>query len=162
MKLDITVSPSEFRQQLSELLAGDSDIADQELDGLLKFARHGWNLKKARTQPRERFFSELLIKSANRIQRYNWPVTIESVANGLLELEYDGDCYRIIEGIYFDEEKDAVCVIWNDPKSGKRKATPYSAIAKVLKRAGIKYESYLNEGCDEGLYRISDELHIDL
>jgi len=162
MNLDITASPSEFIQQLYELIEGDSDIAEQEISDLLKCARHGWNLRKTRTQPRQSFFNKLLIKSVNRIQRYNWPVTIESVANGLLELEYDGDCYRIIEGIYFDEEKDAVCVIWNDPKSGKRKATSYADIAKVLTRAGIKYESYLNEGCDEGLYRISDESHIDL
>jgi len=159
MKLDITSSPSEFRQQLSELLAGDSDIADREIGDLLKSARHGWKLKKTRTQPRETFFSGLLIKSANRIRQHNWPVTIESVACGLLELEYDGDCYRIIEGIYFDEGKDAVCVIWNDPKSGKRRATSYAAIAKVLNRAGIEYESYLNEGSDEGRYRLPDELN---
>jgi len=149
MKLDITSSPPEFIQQLSELLAGDSDIAEQEIGDLLKFARHGLNLKKTRTQPRETFFGGLLIKSANRIRQHNWPVTIERVAYGLLELEYDGDCYRIIEGIYFDEEKDAVCVIWNHPKSGKRQATSFSAIAKVLKRAGIKYESYLIEGIED-------------
>ena len=159
MKLDITASPSEFRQQLSELLAGDSGIADREIGGLLKSARHGWKLKNTRGQPRQSFFGRLLIKSVDRIRRHNWPVTIERVAYGLMELEYDGDCYRIIEGIYFDEEKDAVCVIWNDPKSGKRRATSYSAIAKVLTRAGIKYESYLNEGIDEGLYRLPDELH---
>jgi len=149
MTLDLTTSPSEFLRQLAELIEGDSDIAEQEIGDLLKCARHGWKLKKARTQPRERFFTGLLIESVNKIRQHHWPVTIERVANGLMELEYDGDCYRIIEGIEFDEEKDAVCVIWNDPKSGKRRATSYSDIAKVLTRAGIEYESYLIEGIED-------------
>jgi len=162
MNLDITASPSEFRQQLSELLAGDSDIADREIGGLLKCARHGWKLKNTRTRPRQSFFGELLIKSVDKIQQRRLPVTIERVAYGLFEFKFDKDCYRIIEEICFDDKKGELCVIWNHPKSGIEKATPFSAIAKALKRAGIKYESYMNEGIDEGLYRLSDELHIDL
>jgi len=159
MKLDITASPSEFRQQLSELLAGDSDIADREIGDLLKSARHGLKLKNKRSQPRQLIFTRLLIKSVDKIHQRGLPVTIERVAFGLFEFKFDKDCYRIIEEICFDDKKGELCVIWNHPKSGIEKVTSFSAIAKVLTRAGIKYESYMNEGIDEGLYRLSDELN---
>ncbi len=159
MKLDLTASTEDFRQKLSELLAGDSDIADQELDDLLKCARHGWKLKNSRSQPRQSLFNRLIKKSANRLRRYSWPITIERVAYGILEFQYDKDCYLIIDKVCFDEEKEELCVIWHEPKSGKRKATSYSDIAKVLKRGGIKYESYLNKCSDASGYRLPDELN---